>query len=103
MERNGLADAHMSAHVLLRVGWGGSHVEADFGRDRPPLTILRNKNGHPQHQIEILPEPKWPASLPSHARREPPVKDDPVSPAAELIGCALLVLDRSQGPLPTCI
>lgn len=55
MERNGLADAHMSAHVLLRVGWGGSHVEADFGRGRPPLTILRNKNGHPQHQIEILP------------------------------------------------
>lgn len=47
MERNGLADAHMSAHVLLRVGWGGSHVEADLVQTDPLSPSSETKTGTP--------------------------------------------------------
>lgn len=51
MERNGLADTHMSAHVLLRVGWGslggGSHVEADLVEADPLSPSSETKTGTP--------------------------------------------------------
>lgn len=70
-------------------------------RQTPP-TILRNKNGHPgtlATQSESFQSQSGPPLCPSHARREPPVKDDPVSPAAELIGCALLAPEPISRPL----